>query len=431
MENINKRIIAVISSILLGFCCITSCYSLCKYLINRYVRKTITVEKTENFSYSEIYPFDEKQEIKKANKISNLKQQINLYNSKINTFKKLTLNYCSKHHLLTDGFYYLYGLSYKVLNKKFVTDSEGNLGNVFKLKNGYLSLIFCEIPNIDFQTKKLKEFKEYLSSNGIDYLHVLSAEKGDERLNQNPKGMSTTCNYVFSRTMKKLDEFSINYIDTYSLLINSEENYFSYFYKTDHHWNDFAGLKVSNEIIKQINLKYGYFLDESLVDISNYTVKTYKNIMLGSLGKKTTNGYISKEDFDILTPNFFTNFTIIDKQNEINKSGSYEETLLNKSALKINNLYLDDIYETFLYCNSSLQHIENKNCNNGKKALIIKDSKGNVVVPHLANAFQYIDTIDPRSFDGSIKKLIENTKPDIVITLYTPSSSQNSFYSFN
>ena len=56
-----------------------------------------------------------------------------------------------------------------------------------------------------------------------------------------------------------------------------------------------------------------------------------------------------------------------------------------------------------------------------KKIIIIRDSFNSVVTPFLALIAKELIIVDPRYFNGSIKTLIKQEKPDIVILAYEAS----------
>lgn len=74
--------------------------------------------------------------------------------------------------------------------------------------------------------------------------------------------------------------------------------------------------------------------------------------------------------------------------------------------------------------------IENLTNTNGLKVLILKDSKANVVASHLASSFQYLEIIDPRAIDFNIKDYIEQTNPDLVLSIFSPFNTEGFYEKF-
>ena len=101
--------------------------------------------------------------------------------------------------------------------------------------------------------------------------------------------------------------------------------------------------------------------------------------------------------------------------------GTFEDTMIHRECITPDNLLNKDqiAYDTYMLGNHDLVEIENKNINDGKRALLILDSFGCVVAPYLSQNFQQLDCIDLRSYTSSLKDYIEKTSPDVVIYMAT------------
>lgn len=330
---------------------------------------------------------------------------------------------CSSHPF-NSLFFGIYGVTNNAMQKKFIYNSEAS---VYKLKNGFLSYKKDKADTTAYE-KQLKDFNTFLTQKGINYNYIITAEAGDERLGQLPYGVETNyCEESTNILKGVLERNNIKYLDTYETLINADGNYYDYFYKTDHHWNDYAGLLVSEAIANKLNSDYNMNLDASLFDVEKYEKHIYQSMFLGSCGKKIGLGYVPLEDFDLLLPKFETNFEA-DYGNKFFK-GSYYETLINQEVLR-KDPYGVNCYAAYLYGDKPLISIKNLNCNNNKRVLVLKDSKANVVNAHFASCVEYLDIIDLRHFDDSLKDYIEETNPDVVLTIYSPFSA-GEFYEFD
>lgn len=328
----------------------------------------------------------------------------------------------NKTNPLTSFLYSIYGTTNKIMNKNFIPDSESG---VYRLKNGYLS--FQKSPvNPEQYENNLVEFNSWLENEGIEFTYVLTAESGDERLGQLPFGVETNyCEETSNKLINILTKNNIEYLNTFEVLINSDKNYYDYFYKTDHHWNEYAGLLVAQSIASHFNKTYGMSLDTTIFNENNYDKIVYKKTFLGSCGKKVCRGYVEPEDFELLLPKFSTKFTCSCKGST---EGSYLETLINSD--EINNLYYDTTpYASYLFGDQPIISVKNLNCNNNKRILVLKDSKANIVNAHFASCVEYLDVIDLRHFNGDLRNFIETTNPDVVITIYSP-FNPGLFYDF-
>ncbi len=329
-----------------------------------------------------------------------------------------------KDHPFNALFYTMFGVSNTIMMKDFVYNSENS---VYKLKNGYLAYK-KKYVDVSVYEDELKEFDQYLSDLGVEFSYVITAEAGDERLNQLPFGVETNyCEQVTNELISVLKKNNIEYVETFKTLNGGSGDYYDYFYKTDHHWNDYAGVLLAQEISEHLNNEYALGINSSLFNESNYKVKTYKNTFLGSGGKKTGIGYVFPEDFDLLIPKYGTSFKV-DYGDEI-AEGEYFKSILYEDYLK-NNPYYVSCYATYLRGDKPIISVKNLNCNNGKRLLVLKDSKANVINAHLASGVEYLDIIDLRYYKKSLKKYIEKTIPDVVLMIYSPFNT-GAFYDFD
>jgi hypothetical protein len=140
---------------------------------------------------------------------------------------------------------------------------------------------------------------------------------------------------------------------------------------------------------------------------------------LGSCGKKATMPYAQPEDFEVLLPTFGSWYRIQIPSLGMDRTGTYENVLLDKSCLGY-GYYNAYCYSAFLWGDRPLIRVTNLNLGGGLRVLVIKDSKADVVNLHLTTAVSGLDVIDPRAFTGSIKAFIRETEPDVVVTFYSP-----------
>ena len=78
-------------------------------------------------------------------------------------------------------------------------------------------------------------------------------------------------------------------------------------------------------------------------------------------------------------------------------------------------------YAAYNHADRPLIKIRNRLNTDGKKLMVIHDSFSNCVIPFLALAIHDVDAIDLRHFTGSLKRYIEENKPDVLAVMYTPS----------
>lgn len=335
---------------------------------------------------------------------------------------KLTVNIDNQsgiNNIVSPLFLDLYGKTMKILGKNLIDDTKNP---VIRLRNGYLTYTYLYSQEYA-EYEGFVVFKEWLSKRGIPFLMVLPADKSDAGYAVFPKGFPNEDAEKEIEYVKHLDDNGISYLNSGETLVSENEDFYSWFYKTDHHWNVHAGFSVAKAIAQRLETEFGLQADVDILDRSSFNNVTYENIFLGSQGKKATHGYVSPEEFEVFYPDFDTAFSIEIPTRMIDQTDSFENTLIDSEALKTGNVYTKNAYCAFLYGGVPLARIHNLNCKNGIRALVIKTSDAHVVNAYLAFTVEYLDIVDPRNFDGSIRTFIEKTMPDVVLTCAYPSEA--------
>ena len=328
-----------------------------------------------------------------------------------NKFTNYIDNYSGKSNIISPFFLNIYGKTTDALGKNLTDDTETT---VIKLENGYLTYVYLYSQESIEDTAVL-EFNEWLAKKNIPFLFVMPAEKSDDRYAVFPKGFPKGYTEKENEYLNYLYDNDVSFLNTSEMLVSENKDFYSWFYKTDHHWNVHDGFSVAKAIAQKLKTDFGLPVDTEVLNKTNFNTITYENIFLGSQGKKATNGYISPENFEVFYPIFDTAFSIEIPTRMIDRTDSFENTLINSEALKTGNVYTKNAYGAFLYGDVPLARIHNLNCKNGTRALVIKTSDANVVNTYLAFTVEYLDVIDPRHFDGSIGTFIEKHCPDVVI----------------
>lgn len=334
--------------------------------------------------------------------------------------KKLTTyidNYSGKSNIISPFFLNIYGKITNSLGKHLIDDTETS---VIKLENGYLTYVYLYSQESIEDTAVL-DFNEWLARKNIPFLFVMPAEKSDDRYAVFPKGFPKGYAEKENEYLNYLYDNDVSFLNTSEMLVSENKDFYSWFYKTDHHWNVHAGFSVAKAIAQKLKTDFGLPVDTEVLNKTNFNTITYKNIFLGSQGKKASYGYVPPENFEVFYPIFNTIFSIEIPTMMINRTDTFENTLIDSEALKAGNIYTDNAYAAFLYGDIPLIRIHNLNCKNGTRALMIKTSDANVVDTYLAFTVEYLDIIDPRHFDGSIRAFIEKNHPDVVMTCTFPS----------
>ena len=200
------------------------------------------------------------------------------------------------------------------------------------------------------------------------------------------------------------------------------------FFKTDHHWTNEAGFWAYTELANHLKNNYGFEIEQSHLDTSNYTKRTYENVFLGSLGKRTGSTYSGVDDISFFIPKFETSFEYYCQYRNLTRSGTFEDALLFEKGTITSDIFNNFCYAASLGGDFDYLKITNNLNSDGKKVLLIKDSFANPVATHLSLDVSVLEIVDLRMLatesNKTAKDCIEESNPDIVIILY---SSQQLF----
>ncbi len=344
---------------------------------------------------------------------------LNQYLTKEEKLTGFIEHYSGSSSMIAPPFLYVYGKIENALGKNVIDDTEQP---VVKLDNGYLTFAYLSSQGSADYTAIL-DFHDWLTQRGIPFLFILPAEKSDSRYAVYPKGYPQGQTETLDKYLKCLEDNGISCLDSTETLVSENKDFYSWFYKTDHHWNVHAGFSIAKAIAQRLKTAFSLPVEPDILDKTQFDTVLYEDLFLGSQGKKATLGYTSSEDFEVYYPLFATSFSIEIPSRKIEQTGLFESTLIDALSLKAGNAYVNGAYPAFLYGDVPLARIHNLTCSNGTRALMIKTSDANVVDTYLAFTVEYLDIIDPRHFDGSIKAFIEATDPDVVMTCTYPSEA--------
>ncbi len=367
---------------------------------------------TPPYDFTIDYPFEDNDKDNTENETRNL-NIIDKYLSLINTIKtKLEAN-TSKRLI---GYQKSIELSYiynKLISYKLVSNEETSR---IILEGDYYTRL-RQKNNMKILANKLIKLNNELKDENIDFLYIQVPNKISPTQEISP----IYYDYTNENTdeLLKLIKNKVEYIDIRDNIQQNNLNHLSLYFKTDHHWLPETGRWVTEEISKYLNDNYDTNLEIDNITEEKFQYKKYSNIFLGSDGRYVSLANAKPEDLTLITPKYKTNLRITIPEKKINKVGSFDKTIIDKSQLKYTNYYNISQYEAYMYGDRALIEVKNNLVNNNKKILLIKDSYANVVSPFLSLENEYLSTIDLRYFNGSLKSYIEKFKPDIVLTLYS------------
>ncbi len=383
-----------------------------------------------NGEWAKKYPFDTCDDYEIPNEDAQVTiAEDNSFLSKINTAKESVDYYTTNLLIGRIKFVETNAKFNKLVGNNIVTATD----SVTLMKNGYLTFV-SDRQDTSFHAESLKWFNEKMEEKGIDFMYVQYPSKVSVKDNQLPAGTEDNDNANIDSLLEGLKNSDVKVLDFRCLLESREEDYYGSFFKTDHHWKTETGVWASGEIVKALNDSFGYSLDESIGELSNYKAETFEKFCFGSQGKIATLSFAEPEDISIYYPKEKTDYTVVYDEIET-KNGNFEDTLINRTVFDKPDYYSVSTYSAYLFGGSAVINIKNNSLSNGKRLVFVTDSYGNCVAPYISQLYEYVDVIDLRKFDGSLMNYIGVKSPDTVLVGCNPSviteeKSHNSMFNF-
>lgn len=317
---------------------------------------------------------------------------------------------------LRQEFIDFYGSIQKTLNKKVQEDLAKDNNNI--LHN------IAETRDVTFAIDNLNELSDFSAEKDIKFLYVQPPSKVMEDFTVLPKGIIDSSNENIDEFLKGIE--GVNYLDLRNNIDNWNLSKEEMFYKTDHHWTIESVFRVYSDVIDEINQLYKMNLDPDNIytNIENFSETIYEENFLGSQGNKLSEPYSGLDDFNLILPNFKTDFTLTQiLKNDIlhEKKGTFKEALVYEDLIKENERgYSIESYTSYLGYGNTEKRIVNNSVENDKKVLVIGDSYSRPFSAFLSLCFKETRNLDtqPGRFEENIYDYISEYDPDIVVVMF-------------
>lgn len=317
------------------------------------------------------------------------------------------------------------GLVQKLMGKRVVNDIDPE-SSVIKLDNGYISFLAKELSNEALQDRadKISALNSFAHDNGIDFLYIQAPYKIAQDDQKLPAGLKDYSVSNAQALCSMLGEENVNVLNLIEIVRKQNKDWYSLYYRTDHHWTNEAAFWAYGEIAKTLSNDFNIEIDEKYYDTNSYSVRSYKNAFLGTQGKRVGSTYAGLDDINFFIPKFETDLEY--QRQGLTLKGDFDATLLFDEQYVTGDIFKDFCYEASMGGNYGYIKITNKLNTNGKKVLLIKDSYANPVAPYLSLGVSELEVVDPRYFEDemhmSITDYISQSNPDLVIMLYNPNA---------
>lgn len=286
--------------------------------------------------------------------------------------------------------------------------------------DGYLTRI---LPKSDMGGKAdaVARLAKECVARGIPFLYVNAPFKVCTREDASMSGVSDFSNQNSDELLASLGVNGVRALDLRAILHEEGLSHHELFYRTDHHWLPSTGMWAARRLAEEINSMAGCDLDASRIEPGMFTSKVCPEWFLGSQGKKVTLSRAVPEDFELYYPAYATNLRYRIPALGIDEAGDFS-VLYDMRQVNVRDYYNKNPYAAYIYADQPLETIENLDVEGGPHVLVVHDSFGNCVVPFLSLVAGRVDSIDLRSFDGSLWAYIEAERLDVVVVMYNPSA---------
>lgn len=194
------------------------------------------------------------------------------------------------------------------------------------------------------------------------------------------------------------------------------------FFNTDHHWKIKPAFYMAGVLMDELEKTWSSTLNKDGLysSIESYNTYTYEECFLGSLGRETGIVYSGLDDFDLIYPKFETDFirTYISTEGSEPKTveGEFVKSILNLYNLNSReNIYLSDMYSTYLNSVNLQDYVTNTLCEDGPRVLIVRDSYMAPTAAFLANICSQLDMVWSIRYFDDIENLLRERDYDYVI----------------
>ena len=323
-------------------------------------------------------------------------------------------------------FIQLYGGVQRLSGRRLIQDTVGG-NTVARLSNGTLNFVNLDSPTVPgedvaVRAENTAELARALRAQGIPYLYVAAPQKLQRGVQLLPEGVTEGGNAYCDAYLENLSRLGVDYLD---LRPAFEGNgiYSSWFFRTDHHWKPEAAFFAWQNLTAVMADRYGFTTDPSLTDPASWSTTVLEDFFLGSQGKRVGTLYAGVDDFTIYTPQFATDLTYANADGSFTRTGPFERSVCFPERVEARDWFGGNPYTYYSGGDYGLATMTNHKNPEGPRVVLIRESFSCALAPFLALSCSELTTIDLRHFSGDLMDTISALEPDLVLTLYTASTT--------
>ena len=254
-----------------------------------------------------------------------------------------------------------------------------------------------------------------LTTGAINFVNVNASDYTPDSLME----FGNVCADTFQAELEALD---VPYVDLRPMF-ESNGIYSGWFFNTDHHWKPEAAFFAWQNLAQILDERYGFHTPTYLTQPSNWTTTVLDDFFLGSQGKRVGSLYAGVDDFTIYTPKFETSLTYSSPTSNFERTGSFNESVCFPERVEEKDWFNGNPYTYYSGGDYALATMTNHKNPNGPRIVLLRESFSCALAPFLALSCSELTTIDLRHFQGDLMETIEGLEPDLVMTLYTASTT--------
>ena len=312
------------------------------------------------------------------------------------------------------SFINIFGEVQKLLGRHVINDASGQ---IIKLNNDYLAS-FGWIGDTSSTIDELEKTYMELQKKGIDVLYIQARGILSREGKELPIGIQNNDNSLLDQFIEEIKLRKIPCLDSYDILNKNTDSWEKNFYKTDHHWITESAFSVYANICEILNSDYNFKINEEYYDINSFSKEVYKNAFLGAEGRRVGKYYAGLDDFELIFPDFETDFTFYVPDKGIIRNGSFNNAILDDSQTLGKYGFDRNAYYKYIGGDYPFVKIENHMQKNSRKIMVVKDSFGIPVSSFLSLACEELSIVDVRYNEESLGSIIQREYPDIVLFCY-------------
>jgi len=312
------------------------------------------------------------------------------------------------------------------MGRRYVADMVPT-SSVVKLDNGALSFLDLEkatagkAPDVSAAVQATEELSRWLARRGTPFLAAVAPQKIASQT-QLPVGLSDTGNPGADAFLAGLDRLGV---DTFDLrpAFDARQDRGQLFFRTDHHWRPEGAFFAFQVLSRELSARYAFAASALAADPDNYDWTSLPGFFLGSQGKRVGSLYAGTDNFTVVSPRFPTSFTYETPYET--RTGSFQDALCFPQFIQEQDWFGNNPYTYYSGGDYGQARMINHDNPDGPKILLIRESFSCALAPFLALNCSELTTVDMRQLDRPLSEAVEEADPDLVLLLYSASSTAN------